>query len=234
MKKIEFICKTGNFIDADKPVPAKSLIPAWYKKMKPYFGQKDLQIDPQAGMVVNRTIKKCIPVLDAITSGYIITTYADLNVTRDSYDNIPYFTWASTPNSIDAVSLHFPEQVENYPGMKEPTIPKFRNIWTTKTPPGYSCLFIPPAHHDTPFSIFPGIVDTDKYTSPVEFPFMLKDPNFIGVIPRGTPIAQVIPFKRDSWKSYYSSSTDVTFSTFMRSFFIDGYKKMVWSKKSFD
>ena len=34
---------------------------------------------------------------------------------------------------------------------------------TIKTPPGYSCLFVPPLNNtDDRFSIIPGIVDTDK------------------------------------------------------------------------
>ena len=47
------------------------------------------------------------------------------------------------------------------------------------------------------------MVDTDKYPIPVHFPFLLKK-NFEGLIKQGTPIIQVIPFKRESWKSSYS------------------------------
>jgi hypothetical protein len=49
------------------------------------------------------------------------------------------------------------------------------------------------------FSVLPGIVDNDKYTSPVNFPFTLKDIHFEGLIPAGTPMVQIIPIKRDSW-----------------------------------
>jgi hypothetical protein len=51
----------------------------------------------------------------------------------------------------------------------------------------------------------PAIVDTDKHPIMVNFPFFLKE-NFSGVIPYGTPIVQVIPFKRENWKSKFSIS----------------------------
>ena len=49
------------------------------------------------------------------------------------------------------------------------------------------------------FTILPGVVDTDTYTAPVNFPGVLTDVKFEGLIPAGTPIAQVVPFQRESW-----------------------------------
>ena len=70
-----------------------------------------------------------------------------------------------------------------------------------KTPPGYSVLFTHPMNwHYLPFYSLSGVVDTDTYTMPVLFPFMMKN-NFEGIIPKGTPVIQIIPFKRDDWKS---------------------------------
>ena len=83
----------------------------------------------------------------------------------------------------------------------------------------------------------PGIVDTDKYVSPVNFPFILNDIKFTGLIPAGTPIAQVIPFKRDSWKMNFGSEKEITASiksdkTLKRKFF-DVYRNTFWSSKDF-
>ena len=61
-------------------------------------------------------------------------------------------------------------------------------------------LFTQPMHRPSPFTILDGVVDTDQYDSPVNFPFVLNDWKFEGLIPAGTPMAQVIPFKRESWK----------------------------------
>ena len=40
----------------------------------------------------------------------------------------------------------------------------------------------------------------------INFPFFIKE-GFTGLIPYGTPIVQIIPFKRDDWKSKFSFST---------------------------
>jgi hypothetical protein len=80
-------------------------------------------------------------------------------------------------------------------------------------------------------------VDTDKYTSPVNFPFVLKNLEFTGLIPAGTPMVQVIPFKRDSWKQELGSEINekksIEITRLLSSQFYDRYKKMFWTSKSF-
>jgi len=106
--------------------------------------------------------------------------------------------------------------------------PKWHNPWGIKTPPGYSCLFVQPLHRESVFTIMPGIVDTDTYNNPVNFPFVLNDTKFQGIIPAGTPIAQVIPFKRDSWRMSLGGEEDVKQSKrqlgSIRTVFFEGYK----------
>jgi hypothetical protein len=45
----------------------------------------------------------------------------------------------------------------------------------------------------------PGVVDTDNLLTEINPPFRMKN-GWTGVIPAGTPIAQIIPFKRENWK----------------------------------
>ena len=52
-------------------------------------------------------------------------------------------------------------------------------------------------HRESVFTIMDGIVDTDSYNALVNFPFFLNDWSYEGLIPAGTPMAQVIPFKRE-------------------------------------
>lgn len=112
------------------------------------------------------------------------------------------------------------------------------NPWAIKTPKGYSVLFVQPFHRESVFTILPGIVDTDSYTIPVNFPFVINDSNFEGTIPMGTPIAQVIPFKRDSWKMEFGSEIErneqVNVTTKIRTKFFDKYKSMFWNKKEYN
>jgi hypothetical protein len=53
---------------------------------------------------------------------------------------------------------------------------------------------------DLPFYSLPSIVDTDRHPAPVNFPFFLRK-DFTGILESGTPIMQIIPFKREEWKS---------------------------------
>jgi hypothetical protein len=38
---------------------------------------------------------------------------------------------------------------------------------------------------------------------------VINDPMFEGLIPKGTPVAQVIPFKRDKWKMKIGSKKEI-------------------------
>lgn len=232
-KNIEFISHY-DVPDDIKPVPAKKAIPDWYKDTPPFFNNKKMVISDDG--VTDRTIKKCIPILDSISSGYIIKTYCDLEISNN--DGIPYYRWAMSFDDEEVtINFHHPKQADKYPNKYingENPIPKFKNLFAIVTPKGYSCLYIPPMHRENIISIIPGLVDTDVYNLPVEFPFVLTDPNFTGVIPRGTPIAQIIPIKRESWKSSFSVQNLIPGHQKLRSMFYDSYKNMWWVKKSYE
>ena len=53
---------------------------------------------------------------------------------------------------------------------------------------------------DLPFTTLTGMVDFDTFHySPIHFPARWRDPSFNGVLPKGTPVAQCIPVKREVW-----------------------------------
>ena len=83
----------------------------------------------------------------------------------------------------------------------------------------------------------PGIVDTDKYTAPVNFPFVLNDANFEGLIPAGTPMAQVIPFKREDWNMRIGEMKDLEdqnkVTRHLRTSFFDSYKNKFRQPKNY-
>jgi hypothetical protein len=55
-----------------------------------------------------------------------------------------------------------------------------------------------------PFTTFTGLVDCDTFhDSPVNFPARWHDTAFNGVLPKGTPVAQCLPVKRESWASQF-------------------------------
>jgi hypothetical protein len=54
--------------------------------------------------------------------------------------------------------------------------------------------------YELPFLTTSGIIDNDKVHLPGSLPFFIVE-GFEGVIPAGTPYAQVVPFKRENWIS---------------------------------
>jgi hypothetical protein len=217
------------------PVPASKVIPDWYKNLESYIGG-DKRTNGIAG--TSATAKRCMPIFDAITGGYIISTHTDIWVSQKLNEDgkiLPFYEW----KSFNAIEFHSKDQLPEHPdgAGHELSYPKWINAWSIKTPPGYSCLFISPLHRETPIITLPGIVDTDKYTSPVNFPFVLRDPNMDGLIPAGTPIVQVIPFKRDSWEMKLGTEEDYVEQALatnkLRVLFFDSYKRQYRQPKDY-
>lgn len=231
--KITFT-KTVDVSDLYKPAPAKSMIPQWYKDIDSYV---DREKKPLEDGTIPTTIKKCMPVFDAMTSGYIIRTYSDISIQK--HEEGTHFAWSLG----EGIHWHSYQQIENYPSSflnNGESVPKFMNPWAIKTPKGYSVLICNPMHNKSSiFSILEGIVDTDKYDAPINFPFIIIDKNFEGIIPAGTPIAQVIPFKRDRWTYSVSKKNKDKKNTFktifkLQTLFYDSYKTNFRDKKYFD
>jgi hypothetical protein len=181
------------------PKPATSFVPEWYKNMESYMGGEK---KPTGEGGTSGTIKRCMPVFDAITHGYIITTYVDIWVSQkeqpDANGELKVTPWYEWP-SFGPIQFHPVEQAPNHPNRNGAPYPKLINPWGIKTPPGYSTMFMAPVHRENLFTILPGVVDTDTYTAPVNFPMVLTDIKFEGLVPAGTPIAQIVPFQRESW-----------------------------------
>lgn len=224
--KIVFTNAIGG--DLEKPKPASRFIPEWYKNTESYIGGEK---KPNGNGATSATIKRCMPVFDAITSGYIIESPADVYVSIKNEQQ--WFEWSD----YGLIQFHPIEQAPQHPIRKPFSYPKWRNPWSIATPKGYSTLFVQPFHRESLFTILPGIVDTDQYTAPVNFPFVINDPAFEGLIPKGTPIAQVIPFKRDSWTMELGNKKDLEaqakISKKLQSKFFDAYKSMFWTKKEY-
>jgi hypothetical protein len=55
-------------------------------------------------------------------------------------------------------------------------------------------------------------------------------------IPAGTPIAQIIPFKREAWTSSTTDDFKIAISSraLRASMFLNSYKNRFWSRKSYE
>lgn len=211
-----------------KPIPARQNIPDWYKNLRSYLNDEK---KPVGNGTSAETIKKCIPVFDSLTAGYLILLPADVYISNR--DGEPYYEWANH----NLLGFHNVEQAPSHPASNSFSYPKWSNPWGIRTPKGYSCLFVQPFHRESKFTILPGVVDTDTYTPPINFPFVLNDTKWEGLIPAGTPIAQVIPFKRDSWKMEIGDLDDFEkqkkVTNLLSSLFFDRYKNLFWHRKDF-
>jgi hypothetical protein len=226
-KKIYFTNIFG--LDFFPPKLAIKEVPDWYKNTQEYVGDKGKKINEFGN--TPHTIKKCIPVFDAMTAGYILHTQVDVQVTQE--DGMPFYRWASQ----DALAFHPIEQAPLHPKTNKAPYPKWNNPYAIITPPGYSVLFTQPMHRESVFTILDGIVDTDTYKAPVNFPFVLNDVKWEGIIPAGTPMAQIIPFKRESWEYKIGSEKERVeqdkINKKLRTIFFNSYKKQFWSKKDY-
>lgn len=164
-------------------------------------GAKKLELKPMP----NVTAKRCFPLLDGITAGYIVTLWADILVSLDA-NGRPNIQWATSEPVVDG---WHPDQVAGFdiPDDCHNMVFKYLHGWFIKTPPGYSVYITHPVgYQNLPFRTLTGVVDTDSLVTTANSPFMLKK-GFEGIIEKGTPMFQVIPVKRDSWESEVSAQS---------------------------
>lgn len=218
------------------PEPMMKHLPDWYKNLDAYIGgKKGIPLENEG----HSTMKKCIPVLDSLGAGYMMFTQVDY--ITEWRNGVRHWWWSTTPDPHkELVVNHSLEAVAGHPMMYPNKIPwKFESPWGIRTPKGWSTLFIPPLYRDEPiFEIIAGIVDTDSYHVPVNHPFFLTDDEFEGHIPAGTPLAQIIPIKRDDWKSKIIDSPKeremmIRQNHHRARFFWNGYKRTHWDSKSY-
>lgn len=186
-KKIRFLCESGDDGVIAPPVAAKSYIPDWFRKLPAI---DEARVSPQDTGI---TIKRCLPFLDAMNTGWIIPLAATVRLDiRDGGQRVE----AGWDFDRTLVSFHGAHQVRGNP-MEPRAACKFHNFWTIVTPPGWSCLFVNPLNRPNGvFDVIAGIVDTDTYRAPVHFPFFLTAADGLHVIEKGSPMVQVIPFRR--------------------------------------
>ena len=186
------------------PVPAANAVPFWWKDADRYI--KDPNGEPYinaSGVGKVLSYKSCPAMLDTFTSGYMLRTPCDLDF---------YIKRGRTKVRIpvgfeDIVGEREPmEGFQTPPGFDDRHFHWYLN-WAPQVPRGYSTLYVQPLNHfDLPYVTVAGIIDSDKVTNSGLLPFFLKT-GFEGVVPAGTPIVQIFPFKREDWEMEYKFYT---------------------------
>lgn len=194
MKNISFY-PIHDFIDI--PKPTKNYIPDWYKDM-PRYTNNDKSINYVNG-TKNLTFKGCVPFLDSLTCGYTVELFQDIVVKKDSL-GISQINWGVNPSPLEERIASVNNLLPTPHGYLKRHF-AWHLPFSFKTPKGYSSLTCHPLNrYDLPFITLSAIIDSDGIIANGKVPFFIQE-NFEGVIPVGTPIMQIIPFKRENWKS---------------------------------
>jgi len=238
LKKIIFNKPTFQYESAIDEYPntislAKKNIPEWYKKI-PQWKNNEIY---SGGDGFNTTVKQCVPFLETLTIGYVVTLPFDIYVKNNN--GAPYITWKKEID--DKYMPSWRNDVSDLNIVPHGYFP-FEYIWkfncSFKVPKKYSILVTHPLNrNDLPFKTLSGIIDGNfTIDSAGNVPFYIKN-NFEGVIPQGTPIAQLIPFYRENWffkikKGLIEEGRKNTFKS--NSLLFGYYKKNFWQRKDYN
>ena len=234
---IKFIPKTNYTISyAPLPEPAIKMVPEWYKGHDKYTTDSVKYNRPEG--TSNKTIKSCMAIFDSITAGYMLKFPVDVMI--DATGKRIVYSHANVEEK-EIISMHSPEQVKGFPFSREIYMDEVFRInpqWSVKTEEGVSCMFIHPMFHENlPFRVISGVIDTDNFMSDGFFSIIVER-GFKGVIKKGTPFIQVIPFRREDYEMAipeFSEYKDESIGQryVVRSSFENGYKKNMWQRKKY-
>ncbi len=219
MPTIDFHTYDKDTLRNFKPVLAKSISADWWKKAK---------VAEVVSGQVNKTVRSCPAMQDWLSSGYLILANRDLfvknGVTEEDSDSKFYHTEDTILDGMDSYSSATHPHIQmhdafNYMSTMDAPVKdafKMSSAWDITTPPGYSCFYLDPfLFQNDYFATFQGIIDTDKFNvnkdnSQIIF-YPKVDHSF--VITKGTPICQIIPYKREEWVATYTVKDHKSFVT---------------------
>ena len=211
------------------PAPIKGSVPKWYKDAPRFFGNKK-QFIP----VATKTFKECSPFLDAFTSGYSMPCPVDIVVQQENGE--PLFSWGLKDETF--ISIRNKEIMSGVPVPKgyANCFPAFHIKVDFRIPKGRSILVTHPLNRfDLPFLTLSGVVDSGVMHRG-GLPFFIQE-GFEGIIQQGTPLAQIIPFKRETWEMKEEKGLTKEAQIDMdksNAVFSGWYKNTLWQKKNYN
>jgi hypothetical protein len=189
---VEFTCAREDEGVVAEPVPARSVLPDWFRQLPGTDG------DQVSATNNGLTVKRCRPFLDALSAGWILPIAATVRLEISDGGETVNAGWEL---DREMVSNHAAFQVAGNPYAPRPPM-KFHNPWTVHTAPGWSSLFVPLLNRPGDVvQLFGGLVDTDVYRSPVNLPFVAVAPDGVHTLAKGTPLVQVVPIRRSDLAS---------------------------------
>ena len=229
------------------PVPAKELLPQWWRDGESFLNKETGKLDIPDKSLRTGGMKTCMPFLDSITSGYMLTTWADIEVYENKNHTIK---WKYVRKAEDGswVDLEWdPDMVHERHGDIGYTMPRpqgyafnhmaWSSKWGWRTPRGWSMIVTHPYNQfQLPFITLSGFMESDRFVANGNIPFFFKE-GWTGIIEKGTPYAQLIPVKRQSWIAYVDKLANDKMGNYLakmvRSVPYGYYRTNLWTQKKY-
>lgn len=216
------------------PVPSSSKLPKWWTDASIYVNK-----NRKTKLNQMRDFKSCAAFGDTLSIGYMLVTPCDIEISFDN-GNIIFQTIERFPFKLAGLrGTPIENQTQGY-NMPIPddcfsVMYHWEAMYGFKVPKGYSLLITSPLNrHDLPFVCTSGIIDSDAFFDAGLIPFFIRRNAIGSIIPAGTPFAQLIPIKRDTWKSITHKFNEKFNNKIQKMYFIDRYyKKYLWKQKKY-
>ena len=242
-----------------------------YKKHGDNYELKFANINGKAVVHRMPTWKSCPALVDIFTTGYYFLTPCDITFTKakEKTDHVHHDScthgqidapldldydakWGSVHSETELGHFRLSQPIcrprsveEGFPtpdGYYDFTYTWFSNYFV-QVPEGYTVLFTHPMNiNDLPFRTVSGFNDASNFmTGPGNLPFHIKK-DWEGTIPAGTPYAQIIPIKNESWTSEIVDYTEEQMAEYLENKHkeymlghgITKYKELDWLKKHYE
>lgn len=201
---------------------AKKVFPDWLKKQ---VAEKDVKFATCPGM------------FDLLQAGYIIPAWADMRIKANragTFVEVKGVPSNLAPSSMEIAVVkglvHCDETVK-------PVVTKIPAPWALYCKKGYSVHALPALFH-SPFLdkifVYPGVVDSDSFAT-MNFIFTAKTAFEIDIY-AGTPLLQIIPFKRETITAQVGKATEYEKDLFFHRFYTkmpQAYRKLFHKRKEY-
>lgn len=211
--EISFIAEHDAMLE-DKEIQPRSssaYIPEWWRQI-PQTIDRFKFIGNDSVTKSSPTARQCPSFAHWFSQGYVLPTWCDIKFKHDPKTDI--YTWnAGRDGSPYTIDIHENDQLLNhadltYFGRKPTLIFKLISPWYAITPKGWSIYQFPMIYHNTQdWLVLPGIIDTDVSHELNQQILYFGDGKEV-FIPKGTPLVQYVPFKREKLKLKTSRKTE--------------------------
>jgi hypothetical protein len=230
------------------PEPAHKFVPDWYRKGERFINKEDGGLDIPDESYRSGGLKSCNPFLDSIIAGYIQATSCAIDITKNDGEGPIEYRYVELNENDEYIEVENLNIISERQGSIGHTVPRphghsknhmvWSGHWGWETPRGYSMLVTHPMNQfQLPYTTASGFMESDRFTAGGNIPWYIKE-GWIGVIPKGSPMYQIIPVKRDKWFGYVGKKFISKKSLFMgqqaRNVPYGFYRDKLWVKKNYE